>query len=76
MRLLTTQEFSGLLRHCYVRGSGELLGTEIHRFANAQIDGNLKELIAHAKESGTDFYHWGNDLAVIKYFIDNLVEEF
>lgn len=76
MRLLTTQEFSGLLRNVYVRGSGELLGMEIHRFADAQIDGNLKELIIHAKESGTDFYHWQNGLAVIKYFIDNLVEEF
>lgn len=76
MRLLTTQEFSGFLRMAYVRGADDTIGAELHRIAFAQFDGNLRELLNHAHECGHYLYHWENDLAVIKYFIDNFVEEF
>lgn len=78
MRLLTTQEFSEILECAYARKTeclGETLYQVCNYFENDTMS-TLKQLIDHAKDCGTDFYHWENDIAVIKYFIDNFVEEF
>lgn len=77
MRLLTTQEFSEILECAYnARGYGMTLGDTIYQAARIQSNHNLKVLLTHARESGDHLITWQNDLAVIKYFIDNFVEEF
>lgn len=77
MRLLTTQEFSEILDYAYVhRGYGMTLGDTIYQAARIQSNHNLKELLTHARESGDYLITWENEIAVIKYFIDNFVEEF
>lgn len=77
MKLLTTQEFSEILDYAYNnRGYGMTLGDTIYQAARIKSDHNLKELLTHARDSGDYLISWQNDLAVIKYFIDNFVEEF
>ena len=77
MRLLTTQEFSSILDVAYnTRGYGVTLGEAIFREAIGSNDDNILELLRYATESGFHIVSWQNDLAVIKYFIDNFVEEF
>ena len=74
MRLLTTQKFSHLLCIAYgIRGYNETLGNVLY---TGIIDDTLQQLIKHAIDSGDHIPTWQNDLAVIKYFIDNFVEEF
>lgn len=76
MRLLTTQEFSEYLDQAYGdRGYGETLGQSIYRVAIGKDDDNMRELLKYAAENGFYLYSWENDLALIKYFIDNFVEE-
>lgn len=78
MRLLTTQEFSGILECAYARKT-ECLGETLWRvcnYFNADEMRILRESLNHAHECGHYIYHWENDLAVIKYVIDNFVEEF
>ncbi len=77
MRLLTTREFSSILDVAYnTRGYGMTLGETIFGEALGSSNGNVLELFTHARESGNYIISWHNDLAVIKYFIDNFVEEF
>lgn len=74
MRLLTTREFSNILSIAYgIRGYNETLGYVLY---DGIIDDKMTPLISHAIESGDHIITWENDLAVIKYFIDNFVEEF
>lgn len=78
MRLLTTQEFSEILDHAYeIKGDGRLGEAlwNVCRLSGEYVD-NLYNLLRHAESCNEYIYHWENDLAVIKYFIDNFVEEF
>jgi len=78
MRLLTTQEFSEILECAYkIKGDGRLGESlwNLCRLSGEHAD-NLYKLLRHAENCTDYIYHWMNDLAVIKYFIDNFVEEF
>lgn len=77
MRLLTTQEFSEILDVAYnTRGYGMTLGEAIFREALSSNNDVVLELFRYATESGSHIVSWENPLALIKYFIDNFVEEF
>lgn len=77
MRLLTTQEFSEILERTYRNGKGNsTLGETLYVEALIHGNKNMRDLMDHASEMGDYLITWQNDLAVIKYFIDNFVEEF
>jgi hypothetical protein len=78
MRLLTTREFSKILDLAYeIKGDGRLGEAlwNVCRLSSEYVD-ILYKLLQHAKSCKVYLYRWQNDLAVIKYFIDNFVEEF
>lgn len=77
MRLLTTQEFSEMLEYAYnLKSSTMTLGEALYHTSRNLSNDNLKDLLEHARMMEDYLYSWENPLAVIKYFIDNFVEEF